>query len=149
MSDNEPCPGTREVVESYYSDIAAGRYVDAANRLAPDATLWIVGEGHWPLGGLHDLEGNKRIYDIVKKRFPDGLQVSLREMTVEGERAAVEAETYGVRCDGRVYNNRYHYLITVRDGRIIARREYLDTIHANDMLCGKLNELPARPTCDV
>ena len=51
---------------------------------------------------------------------------------------AVEAETLGTRADGKIYNNRYHYLVIVRDGMICERREYLDTIHANELLCEPL-----------
>jgi ketosteroid isomerase-like protein len=129
----------REVVEGYYADISAGRYAAAAARFAPDATLWICGEGKWPLGGLHDQDGNKRIYAIVRERFPLGLKVTVHALTVEGERVAVEVESEGIRKDGRRYNNHYHYLIIVRDGLILSRREYLDTIHANDLLCGPMD----------
>jgi len=52
---------------------------------------------------------------------------------------ALEAESYGVRADGKVYCNQYHYLIIVRDGLIIERREYLDTIHAKALLCDPMD----------
>ena len=128
----------RELVEGYYADVAAGRFREAEARVADDATLWVCGEGSWPLGGTHDRQSVKRIYALVRERFPDGLRLELTGITVEGERVAVEAEGYGCRRDGRVYSNRYHYLIIVRDGKIQSRREYIDTIHANDLLCGPL-----------
>ena len=133
-------PDPREIVEAYYEDISAGRYTEAAARFAPDATLWICGEGTWPLGGTHDQEGNKRIYAIVRDRFPAGLRVEVKAMTVEGERVAVQVESHGTRRDGRLYHNFYHYLVIVRDGLIRSRQEYLDTIHANDLLCGKMDD---------
>lgn len=131
---------TREVVEGYYADISAGRFAEAAARFADDATLWICGEGNWPLGGMHDRQSNIRIFEILRDRFPDGLRATVKALTIEGERAAVEVETYGVRRDGRVYNNHYHYVIIVRGGKIQSRKEYLDTIHANDLLFGTLEE---------
>ena len=129
-----------ELVRAYYADISAGRFAEAAARLAPDATTWILGEGHWPLGGYHDLSSLKEIHALVQERFPDGLKVMIKALTVEGERVAVEAETLGTRIDGKVYNNHYHYLIVVRSGLISKRREYLDTIHAREMLCGPLSD---------
>ena len=129
-----------ELVRAYYADISAGRFAEAAARLAPDATTWILGEGHWPLGGYHDLSSLKEIHALVQERFPDGLKVMIKALTVEGERVAVEAETLGTRIDGKVYNNHYHYLIVVRSGLISERREYLDTIHAREMLCGPLSD---------
>ena len=134
-ADNSP----EELVRAYYADISAGRFAEAAARLAPDATTWILGEGHWPLGGYHDLSSLKKIHALVQERFPDGLKVMIKALTVQGERVAVEAETLGTRVDGKIYNNHYHYLVVVRNGSICERREYLDTIHANEMLCGPLS----------
>ena len=124
-----------EVVRAYYAEISEGRFAEAAARLSPDSILWILGEGHWPLGGRHDLSSLKKIHATVAERFPDGLKVTVKSMTVEGERVAVEAESLGTRIDGKIYHNSYHYLIIVRDGLIRERREYLDTIHAREMLC--------------
>ena len=128
-----------ELVRAYYADISAGRFAEAAARLAPAATTWILGEGHWPLGGYHDLSSLRKIHALVQERFPDGLKVVIKALTVQGERVAVEAETLGTRVDGKIYNNQYHYLVIVRNGLIRERREYLDTIHANEMLCGPLS----------
>ncbi len=124
-----------EVVRAYYAEVSEGRFEDAAARLSPDSTLWILGEGHWPLGGRHDLSSLKKIHATVAERFPGGLKVTVKGLTVEGERVAVEAESLGTRIDGKIYHNNYHYLIIVRDGLIRERREYLDTIHASEMLC--------------
>jgi pentatricopeptide repeat protein len=33
------------------------------------------------------------------------------------------------------YHQRYHFLFTVRGGKIHEMREYFDTMHANDVLC--------------
>jgi uncharacterized protein len=37
--------------------------------------------------------------------------------------------------NGKTYQNKYHFLFQVRDGKIQAVKEYLDTTHANDVLC--------------
>ena len=138
MTDSNSMASPEEVVRSYYAEVSEGRFEDAAARLSPDSTLWILGEGHWPLGGRHDLSSLKKIHATVAERFPGGLKVTVKGLTVEGERVAVEAESLGTRIDGKIYHNNYHYLIIVRDGLIRERREYLDTIHANEMLCGPL-----------
>ena len=134
-NDNSP----EELVRAYYADISAGRFEEAATRLSPDVSTWVLGEGHWPLGGYHDLSSLRNIYTLVQERFPAGLKVMVKALTVQGERVAVEAETLGTRVDGKIYNNRYHYLLVVRDGLICERREYLDTIHASDLLCGPMS----------
>jgi ketosteroid isomerase-like protein len=139
MSTSKSLVSPEEVVRAYYADISQGRFAEAAERLSPDSTLWILGEGHWPLGGRHDLSSLKKIHATVTQRFPDGLKLTIKDMTVDGERVAVEAESLGTRIDGKIYHNSYHYLIIVRDGLICERREYLDTIHAREMLCDPLS----------
>ena len=62
--------------------------------------------------------------------FPNGLKMTIKGMTAEGDRVAVEAESYGETADGNVYNNEYHWLFEVRDGQIQAAREYMCTAHA-------------------
>jgi hypothetical protein len=46
-------------------------------------------------------------------------------ITAEGDRVAVEAESYGETASGKIYNNLYHFLFEVRGGKIQAVREYL------------------------
>jgi len=128
----------RQTVEAYFNAITESRFADAAAFLAPEVSLWIVGEGSWPLGGLHDRQGVLAIHRIVRERFPDGLKVILHGVMGEGAEIAVECESIGTRADGREYNNRYVQIFTVTDGKITARREYLDTIHARDLLCGSM-----------
>ena len=61
--------------------------------------------------------------------------ITPKVLTAEGGRVAVEAESLAHTNSGRTYNNRYHFLITVHDGRVTLVKEYLDTMHANAILC--------------
>lgn len=57
---------------------------------------------------------------------PAGLRIVPTGVTAEGERVAVEAESSGVKTDGKAYNSLYHFLFVVRDGKIQHVREYCD-----------------------
>jgi hypothetical protein len=57
-------------------------------------------------------------------------------MTAEGDRVAIEAESFGRHVSGKTYNNKYHFVLRARGGKILEWREYMDTMHANDVLCG-------------
>jgi ketosteroid isomerase-like protein len=49
--------------------------------------------------------------------------------TAEGDRVAFEATSYAVnKYNDRIYDNRYHHLMVVRDGKIHLLREYQDTL---------------------
>lgn len=45
-------------------------------------------------------------------------------MTAEGDRVAVEAQSYGELKNGKLYENAYHFLFKLRDGKIYNVREY-------------------------
>lgn len=68
--------------------------------------------------------------------FPKGIRFSVKAMTAEGERVAVEAESEGMHVSGKVYSNDYHFLFRFRDAKIIEYKEYMDTERVTDILCG-------------
>lgn len=52
------------------------------------------------------------------------IQLEIVDMTAEGDRVAVEAETDSEMLDGRRYNNAYHFVFKLRAGKFIEVREY-------------------------
>ena len=53
-------------------------------------------------------------------------ETTILATTAEGERVAVESRGNFEFADGRVYRNHYHHIFVVRDGHVVAVREYLD-----------------------
>lgn len=58
------------------------------------------------------------------------MSLTVKGVTAEGDRVAVEAESYGPLKNGKVYNNTYHFLFQFRDGKICLAKEYNDSAHA-------------------
>ena len=52
------------------------------------------------------------------------IQLKIIDITAEGDRVAVEAETDSEMLDGRRYNNAYHFVFKLRDGKFYEVREY-------------------------
>ena len=115
------------------SDVAA---VDAL--YAEDFVLW--SPGALPFSGTHDKAEALELTKMITAAFPQGLQFTIDAMTVEGERVAVEAHSEGRHASGRDYRNQYHFLVKIRDGKIVMLKEYMDTQHAMDVL---LQGMPA------
>jgi hypothetical protein len=111
------------------ADIGA---IEAA--FAPDGVSWTAGS--MPISGTRSRDELAEAARGILGAFPQGLKFTIRALTAEDDRVAIEAESYGRHASGKLYANQYHFLMRVRDGRITEWREYLDTMLANDVLCG-------------
>jgi PPOX class probable F420-dependent enzyme len=73
----------------------------------------------------------------ILEAFPEGLNLTIKRLTAEEDRVAIEAESHARHVSGKPYDNQYHILMRLRDGKIVEWREYMDTMLANAVLCGQ------------
>ena len=100
--------------------------------LADDGTYEIMGDSVMS-GRYSKTEFAEAVYGSVNI-YPESIQFTIRELTAEGERVALEAWGSAKTADGRDYNNNYHLLFIIDDGKIREVREYLCTKLVNDVL---------------
>ena len=119
---------TRQIALTFLDHCFMGRMEEAKALLAPDATWWVLGNpDKVKVAGTRDMARIERFLKNVRRGFPEGLVATIEGVTAEGERVAIEASSSGRTSEGLDYNNRYHFLVQVREGRVIHMREYLDT----------------------
>jgi uncharacterized protein len=120
----------KKLVRDFLDHYAHGRYAAALAMLAPDSRWWLPGHPQeFPAAGWVDKPTVERRLASNLKLLPNGLEIIVGEMTAEGDRVAVEAESKATLVNGTLYHNRYHFLFVLREGRIQAVKEYLDTLH--------------------
>ena len=123
----------KELARRFIDAISRGDIEAIQNSFAKDGTVWTIGT--LPISGTFTAEqvteASRRVLDL----FPEGLEIKIKGMTAEDDRVAIEAESHGRHKSGRTYANVYHFLMRARDGKIVEWREYLDTMHAADVLC--------------
>lgn len=122
----------KQVVRRFWEAFSASRLQDAYDLLTADATWWIAGE--LSISGTYTKAKFIELSSGIITEFPRGIQVTPTVLTAEDDRVAMEATSYGERSNGRVYQNRYHMQHVIRDDKLLAVREYLDTDHANRIL---------------
>lgn len=126
---------TRAVLERYLDALTEGRLDAIADCFAENAT-WSL-HGDLPLSGIKwgreeimsFLVGAGSLYEPGSQHFDFGT------MIVEGNTAVLEWRVRGVAAaTGLPYDNEYCGVFDIIDGRISAVREYLDSLHASDVL---------------
>lgn len=118
------------VASDFLDRFSANDVAGVLDALADDVAWRIVGKQELlSAAGVYDKERIARLFYGMLGQLKNGLQMTLKGAIAEGDKVAVEAESYGELQNGRIYNNTYHFLMTIRDGKISEVREYLDTQH--------------------
>ncbi|WP_192349386.1 nuclear transport factor 2 family protein [Algoriphagus sp. Y33] len=131
----------KETAEKYFNAMVVGNFDEMTKLKTPDCVYWLSGEGSWPFGGYQSLENQGELWGTVAERFPRGMNITLRSITADDERAALYVHIQGTRKDGRIYENNVMLLLTFKDGLISGLYEYLDTIMVNELFCGPMDDV--------
>ena len=125
----------RQVVWEFIDALSSGnlKALDAA--LADDATWWLPGS--LPVSGTH--RGKKGIFEGFLAKAaplfqPGTLAIETRNSIAEGDCVAVEWIARGKSAKGKAYENYYHVMFEVKNGKIQTVREYVDTLYAKEVL---------------
>ncbi|MDR7128053.1 ketosteroid isomerase-like protein [Algoriphagus sp. 4150] len=132
---------TKETAEKYFNAMVAGNFGEMTGLKTPDCVYWLSGEGSWPFGGYQSPENQAKLWGTVAERFPEGMKMTLKSITADGERAVLYVHIRGTRKDGRIYENNVMLLLTFKDGLISGLYEYLDTIMVNELFCGPMDDI--------
>jgi len=84
----------------------------------------------------------RRELPAMKKVLPNGVKLTITSMTAEEDRVHLELTGRGKTVRGEDYNNRYHYAIVVRDGKICRFRDYFDSDLAIRVLVSAMERPP-------
>ncbi|SFV02680.1 nuclear transport factor 2 family protein [Pseudoduganella namucuonensis] len=127
-----PAADNKDVVRHFLEVFSSGDVAGIVGLLHPDATWWVSGR----IAGLSATYTRRELGELLKgvtAIYKQGaLKITPLSMIAEGARVAAEAESYAELQNGRVYNNFYHFVFEIADGKIWRVKEYMDTQHAYD-----------------
>jgi len=114
----------RAVVDEFFARMNAHDGDGVLELISEDVEWWIAGS--LPFSGARTKLEVSNLIPMLFGVFPD-FKFVVHSTVCESDRVSVEAESVATTADGRPYNNRYHDVFEVEDGRIRACREYYDT----------------------
>lgn len=120
----------KKLVSEFFARFNDNDIAGALDLMSEDANWWIAGKpAELPAAGDHTKKQIARLFYNMAEQLKDGLRIKVKSLIAEGDKVALEFESLGELRNGRVYNQQYHLLITVSDGKITEVKEYLDTQH--------------------
>ena len=106
-------------------------YLDYYN---DDSIIWTAGDN--AIGGTRTKQEIVDFAQGILSAFPDGIKFNITGITAENERVAVEVSGEAIHTSGKNYNNKYHFLLKIKNGKILELKEYMDTQLAAKILLG-------------
>ena len=143
MSDSD----NKAVVERFFQLLNERDYDTAEELLDDEMIWWNAGDpDRFFLAGsrtkeeaLAGLRGNAEM-------APGGMICVPTGWVVEGDKVAMEATVDGKFFNGDRYVNEFHFLIELRNGKILLIKEYFDTQTCNDVFTKVIEDFNAANT---
>jgi ketosteroid isomerase-like protein len=135
MTDTDAA-ANKALVARFFETFSSGDVPAIVEAMAPDGTWWVSGKLDG-MSGSYTAAGLAPLLVGANAGYKAGaLRITPTGMIAEGNKVAVEAKGFAEMRDGRIYDTQYHFLITIRGGKIGEVREYMDTQHAKETFFG-------------
>jgi ketosteroid isomerase-like protein len=125
----------KAIVREYFRRIESGD-AKITDLLSDDVTWWVPQSS--ALGGTHS--GKAAVLALMGQGvdlYQPPLHVVVEEMIAERDWVCAQVVIEAKTAAGLPYRNDYHFAFRVRDGQIVAVREYVDTQYAAEKLFPK------------
>jgi len=124
----------KELVQEFFNLLSSGsdKYLDFYN---DESVIWTAGEN--AIGGSRSKSEVVGFAKSVLDSFPEGINFNVVNLVAENDYVAAEVEGSAIHVSGKPYNNKYHFLLKIKDGEILELREYMDTQLAAKVLLGE------------
>ena len=124
----------KKITKEFFEALSNGsdKYLDF---YTDESIIWTAGDN--AMGGSRTKEEVVGFAQNILSAFPTGITFNIKGMTAEDERVAVEINGEAMHASGATYNNQYHFLLRIKDGKILELKEYMDTQLAAKILLGE------------
>lgn len=124
----------KKLARQYLEGISKGEVDAVVDLFADDGAIIVESKTMLPpeVRGKDAIRG---LVSMLPQMFPEtGLKIIIDDVTAEDNRVAVRAHSDAKHVSGKMYKNRYHFLLYFRDGKITSSHEYLDSLYLTDVL---------------
>ena len=114
----------KKITKEFFRALSTGsdQYLDFYTN---ESIIWTAGGN--AIGGTRTKKEVVSFAQNILSAFPTGITFNITGITAENERVAVEISGKAIHASGETYNNQYHFLLRIKDGKILELKEYMDT----------------------
>jgi ketosteroid isomerase-like protein len=129
-------PDTREIAQRYIDFIAALKFSEAFEMLAPDARYRIIGKT--PFSQTYSRADLLNVLVPGMAKFKQPPTLTFQELIVEGNRAVALASGHGIGPTGLPYDQpHYAMVLRIENGLVTDVVEFLDTVEIETQIMGR------------
>ncbi len=132
MSDSTD--NNKKLVEDFFRILSSGSQ-DYLDFYTEESIIWTAGEN--AIGGSRSKSEVVGFAKSILDSFPDGISFNVVNLIAENDYVAAEVEGSAMHVSGKPYNNKYHFLLKIKDNKILELKEYMDTQLAAKVLLGE------------
>ena len=124
----------KKLVEDFFRILSSGSQ-DYLDFYTEESIIWTAGEN--AIGGSRSKSEIVGFAKSILDSFPDGISFNVVNLIAENDYVAAEVEGTAMHVSGKPYNNKYHFLLKIKDNKILELKEYMDTQLAAKVLLGE------------
>lgn len=124
----------KRIVEVFCGHFERAAIDDVLEMMSDDATWWVNGKPYLFAGaGIKTKSEMAQVWHDLYALLDGGLSMDVVGMIAEGGRVAAEVRSHAATRSGKIYENDYHILFRLRDGKVVEVKEYTDLMHAAEI----------------
>jgi len=122
----------KDVAKKFITALGASDIETVKSLMTDDIQATLMGTS--VLSGTRGYDDIVGIGDLFTKITRGGIHFDVISATAEEDRVSMELQGRCELVDGTPYNNQYHWLFRIRDGKVCSMKEYLDTKLLDELL---------------
>ena len=116
----------KQLAKTFFRALGSYDLETLGSIISDDVILNVENKGC--LGGRLSKDQLPMVGQLLGAACPEGITFEILDLTAEEDRVAVRIQGHGKTPDGGEYNNRYHFLLKFREGKICETFEYMDSL---------------------
>lgn len=125
------------IARAFITALPTGELPD--NIIDPDMTVWTVSSG-----ATVDKARFLGAIALLSKISNGSIDYAIQQLTAEQDRVIAEVQSSGTLVNGESIENRHVFIFTIKAGRVLALREYMNPVPVREKIAPLMQEFMAR-----